>query len=222
MPDLDFTVVGVRPVNHGITPLLEFELRVENQPPDEAIQAVALHVQIQLECPKRSYSSREKEQLLELFGTPERWGQTLRNRLWTHLDTSIPPFTGSTTVGLTVPCTFDLKVASAKYFHALQEGEVALLFLYSGSIFYQTDGGPLQVSRISWNKEGTFRMPMAAWRETIDHHYPNCGWLAVDREVFDRLDAFRRDLPAPTWENAITRLLAAKTEKNHPQEAVAT
>jgi Family of unknown function (DUF6084) len=217
MPDLDFTVVGVKPANHGITPLLEFELRVENHPPEEPIQAVALHVQIQIECPKRSYSLREKEQLLELFGKPERWGQTLRTRLWTHVDTTVPPFNGSTNATLLVPCTYDLKVASAKYFHALEDGEVALNFLYSGSVFYQADGGRLQVSRISWNKEGTFRMPVSAWRDTIDQHYPNSAWFALDREVFNRLDAFRRGLPAPTWENAIERLMDVGTLE--PKEA---
>ena len=210
MSDLDFTVLGVKPANYGITPLLEFELRVDNQSPEQPIQAVALHVQIQIECPRRSYSADEKASLLELFGKPERWGQTLRNRLWCHVDTTVPAFTGATAVRLLVPCTFDLRVASAKYFHALEEGEVALLFLYSGSVFYQADDGRLQVSRISWNKEGRFRMPVAAWQETIDHHYPNSGWLALDRQVFKRLDAFRRGLPEPTWEQAIENLLDAK------------
>ena len=219
MPDLDFIITGIKPENHGITPLLEFALRIENHPATEPVQAVALHVQIHTECPKRSYSPREKDRLLELFGKPDRWGQTLRTRLWTHADLTVPPFSGSTTAKLMVPCTFDLKVASAKYFNALDAGEVGLLFLFSGTVFYQDGEGRLQVCRISWNKECVFRMPVAAWRETIDYHYPNCGWLTLDREVFNRLNAFRRGLPVPTWEHAVTGLLDKESETRKPLEA---
>lgn len=212
MPDFDFTVLGVKPVHQGITPLLEFELRVDNRPATEPVKAVLLHTQIQIEAPKRPYSESEKEHLRDLFGTPDRWGQTLRTLLWTHADLAVPPFTGSTTVLLAVPCTFDLEVASAKYFYALEEGEVSLLFLFSGTVFFEAPDGRLQVSRISWNKESTFQMPVPAWKEAIEAHYPGSATLLLDREVFDRLYAFKRQNSIPTWEEAIARLLDGQRE----------
>ncbi len=91
MPDLDFTVIGVAPATHGLTPLLHFKLGITNAPPDEAIQSVILQVQIQIQiqAPGRSYNESEKPELIDLFGTPDQWGTTLRarppNRVWTGL-----------------------------------------------------------------------------------------------------------------------------------------
>src|SRR5207249_3980336 len=109
--------------------------------------------QIQIQSPQRAYSSQEKERLFDLFGPPEAWGQTLRNRLWTHSTATVGPFTGATQTVLAVPCSFDLNLAATKYFYALSSGEVPLLFLFSGSLFYATDDGRLQVERLSWSKE---------------------------------------------------------------------
>ena len=213
MPDLDFTVEGVKPASHGMIPLIEFEMRVRNRPADERIQAIALHIQIQIECPKRPYDKGEKEKLLELFGEPERWGGTLRNRLWTHVDTTVPPFSGETTARFTVPCSFDLNLASAKYFYALGAGEVPLLFLYSGTVFFEGEDGRLQVARISWDKEGSFRLPVEVWKETIDYHYPNKAWVMLDRDVFERLYAFKRERSITTWEETLERLMPENTER---------
>jgi hypothetical protein len=209
MPDLDFQVTDATPATHGMTPLLRFSLRVTNRTPGEAIQAVALNAQIQLQCPQRSYNAREKERLSELFGTPERWGETLRNRLWTHVNATVSAFSGSTEVMLPVPCTYDLNVSSAKYLHALEDGEVGLLFLFSGTMFYLNAEGLLQVQQISWNKECVYRMPVQRWQELMDHHYPNSAWLTLDRDHFERLYEYRRQHGLATWDQAIEQLLAS-------------
>ena len=88
-----------------------------------------LQVQIQIHPTLRSYQPAEKEKLGELFGTPDRWGQTLRARLWTHANVNVPQFSGRTEAVLSVQCTFDLNVSATKYFYALEVGEVPLLFL---------------------------------------------------------------------------------------------
>ena len=128
MPDLNFQITGVEAVAHGLTPLLHFNLQVTNEPAEQTIHAVMLHAQIQIEAPQRAYNLREQEALRDLFGTPDRWGQTLRNRLWSHSNTTMRAFTGSTNAVLPVQCTFDLNVAATKYFHALEEGEVPSCF----------------------------------------------------------------------------------------------
>ena len=85
--------------------------------------------------------------------TLDRWGQTLRARLWTHANVNVRQFSGRTEAILSLPCTFDLNVSATKYFYALEGGEVPLLFLFSGTIFYTGDDGRLQVSQVSWNSE---------------------------------------------------------------------
>ncbi len=212
MPDLDFKVLGVEAANYGIAPLLHFQLEVTNQPAEETIQSVMLQVQIQIHPTLRAYQSQEKEKLGELFGTPERWGQTLRARLWTHANVNLRQFTGRTEAILSVPCTFDLNVSATKYFYALEEGEAPLLFLFSGTIFYQGADGRLQISQISWNKECNYRLPIAVWQEMMDHHYPNTAFLSLERDLFERLYAFRRREGLATWEATIDRLLPAPNE----------
>jgi hypothetical protein len=211
MPDLDFQVAKVAPAERGVTPLLQFTLRVTDKVAGEEIQAVALHVQIQLQCPQRSYTPEEKARLSELFGTPERWGETLRNRLWAHVNATVPPFSGSTEVALSVPCTYDLNVSSAKYFHALEGGEVGLLFLFSGTIFYLNEAGHLQVQQIPWHKECTYRMPAQVWREMMDQHYPNSAWITLGRGHLERLEAYRRQHGLTSWDQTVDRLLAEET-----------
>jgi len=149
VPDLDFQVEGAEAVAHAAAPLLAFKLRIASANENELIQSVALRCQIQIEATRRSYNEEEQKQLLDLYGEPERWAQTLRTTLWTHASVIVTPFTGSTVVELPVPCTFDFNVAATKYFAGLEDGEVPLCLLFSGTIFYETAEGALQVSHLS-------------------------------------------------------------------------
>ena len=114
-----------------------------------------LRCQVRIEPARRRYTPAEKERLLDLFGTPERWGQTLRPMLWTHVSAVVPPFEGEAVVDLPVPCSFDFSLAATKYFAALDGGEIPLCFLFSGTIFYEAADGGLQVAQIPWEKEAT-------------------------------------------------------------------
>lgn len=212
MPDLNLRIAGVEPAARGLVPLLQFKVRIEAPETEMAVRGMLLNAQIQIQCPQRAYSPEEKEKLSELFGPPERWGQTLRTRLWTHTQTMIGPFTGSVQATLPVQCTYDLNVASAKYFHALKDGEIPLLFLFSGTVFYSGPDGRLQVEQLSWNKESPFRMPVRLWRDLIEVHYPNQGWINLRQDVLDRLYAFRRRLGLATWERTVEHLLDLEAE----------
>jgi hypothetical protein len=213
MPNLTFQIKGVEAVAQGMTPLLHFDLHIRNPQEDQPIHALLLSAQIQFQCPLRAYSETEKEKLTDLFGTPERWGQTLRNRFWTHSHTTVGSFTGSTKSVLAVPCTYDLNVAAAKYLYALEAGEVSLLFLFSGSVFYSAPSGQLQVERISWSKECSYRFPITVWRDLMERHYPNSAWLYLRRDTFDRIYAFKRDRGLPTWDRAVELLLDQAEEE---------
>jgi hypothetical protein len=208
MPDLDFSIIGVEAAAHGLTPLIHFKLAITNTPATETIQSVILQAQIQIQAPGRSYSDSEKPKLIDLFGTPDQWGTTLRARLWTLSNTTVRTFADSTEAILPVPCSFDLNVAGTKYFYALEGGEVPLLFLFSGTIFYAAADGHLQVQQISWNKECAYRMPVSTWQKMMDAHYPNTAFISLQRDVFDRLHDYKQSAGVSSWEQTIEGLLA--------------
>jgi Family of unknown function (DUF6084) len=122
----------------------------------------------------------------------------------------VPPFSGATTVELPVPCTYDFEVASAKYLHAVADGEVPLEFLFSGTLFYAGAGGALQTARISWESEAAFRMPVEVWKEAVERAFPGTAWLRVHRDVFDRLAAYRARRTLPTWDGVLEELLEGR------------
>ncbi len=210
MPDLDFQVESVEAVPFAVAPLLNFKLRVDNSNPDEWIQTVALRCQIQIEPTRRHYNAEEQEKMLDLFGEPERWGQTLKTMLWTHASTVVSPFQNSTTVDLPVNCTFDFNVAGTKYFAGLEDGEIPLLLLFSGTVFYKAEDGAIQVAQISWSKEAQFRLPVSVWREMMEHYYPNSAWLILRRDAFERLQKYKMQRGIPTFEQALEKLLLAE------------
>jgi Family of unknown function (DUF6084) len=207
VPDLLFNIESAESVAFAAVPMVAFRLRVENRPGEEAIHSIALHAQIQIETPKRRYSTAEQERLLDLFGEPGRWGQTLRPMLWTHADVTVPAFSGSIAVDLPVPCSFDFNLAATKYFYGLSSGEVPLIFLFSGTCFCAGAAGNLEVGRIPWSKEARFRLPVEAWREMMASYYPSSAWLRVRQDVFDRLHQYKMQAGLATWEEAIESLL---------------
>jgi hypothetical protein len=208
MPDLSFEVVDAEVLSFAAVPSLLFKLRIENGG-EEPIRSVALNTQIRIAATQRHYDAAEQEMLLELFGEPHRWGETLRSLLWTHTVLQVQPFSGSTVVDMPVPCTYDLEVVATKYFHALDDGEVPLEFLFSGTVFYTEEGVGLQVARISWEKEAEFRLPVRLWKEMMDHYFPNSAWIRLRRDAFDRLYDYKVRMGFPTWESAVEALLRA-------------
>jgi hypothetical protein len=216
MPDLRFAIASAEPVQNAAAPLLAFKLQLTNVPAEEIIHTVALRAQIQLEVTRRKYDSGEQARLQDLFGEPDRWGQTLRNMLWTHTSMVVPRFTGSTMADLQVPCTFDFNVAATKYFHGVTGGDLPLCFQFSGTVFYQGNDQTLQVAPISWDKESKYRLPVKVWKNLIDVYYPNSAWLALQRDTFEKLYQFKIREGIPTWEEAIERALNALTEMVRP------
>ena len=191
MPDLSFQVEGAEVVANAATPLLAFKLRLTDANPEQTIHTVALRCQIQLEVTRRKYTPEDQERLLDLFGEPSRWGQTLRNLLWTHANLVVPSFKGTTLVDLPVPCTFDFNVAATKYFDGLADGEVPVCLQFSGTVFYAGPKADLQVAPISWDKEARFKLPVKIWRDMMESYYPNSAWLCLHKDAFDRLYQYK-------------------------------
>src|SRR5438552_16208520 len=104
MPDLNFEVISAEVAAYSVLPMLIFKMSIVNQDEEEQIHNVNLKCQIMLSVTQRRYNAVEKAKLQDLFGEPERWGETLRTFLWTHVTTVVPRFSGSTIVDLPVPC----------------------------------------------------------------------------------------------------------------------
>ena len=212
MPDLDFAVEDADVLEFAAVPSLLFKLRLENLE-EEPIRSVALSTQVRIAATQRHYEAAEQERLLEVFGEPHRWGSTLRSLLWTHTTLQVPPFSGSTVVDMPVTCTYDFDVVAAKYFDALEDGEVPLEFLFSGTVFYAGEGGGLQIARIPWEKEAQFRMPVRLWKEMMEHYFPNSAWIRLRKDTFDRLYDYKARRGLPTWEAAVEALLHASEQE---------
>jgi hypothetical protein len=207
MPDLEFGVLDAEALPFAAAPTILFKVQLRNQVEGEHIHSVMLRAQIRLEVTKRHYNAETEARLLELFGEPARWGQTLRSLLWTHVTAFVPAFTGSAVAEVPVVCTYDFDVAAAKYFYALEEGEIPLLFLFSGTIFYTAGEGPMQIVPVSWEKEAPFRLPVRVWKEMMEWYFPNSAWIRVRKDVFDALYAYKAREALPTWEATIEHLL---------------
>ncbi len=202
--ELAFAVEGAERVAHAAVPTLRFALRV-TAPEGRAIKSVLLDTQIQIAARRRRYDAAAEEKLFELFGAPAGWGSTLRTLPWQRTTTVVPPFTGSTLVDVLVPCSYDLHVVASRYFDALEDGDVPLEFLFSGTVFASGPGGMLQATRISWESDAEYRFPVRVWKDTMEHYFRGTAWVRLRKDAYDRLVAYKAGFA--TWEDAIESLL---------------
>ncbi len=210
MGEIDFKVLEVKAQPYAATPTLAFRMRIA-EPSGAVIHSISLHCQIRIEPQRRRYSRDEEERLRELFGPAPQWGDSLKPFLWTHVDTMVRGFEESIEFDLPVLCTYDFEVAAAKYLHALGDGDIPLLFLFSGTVFAKSPAG-LSVSQLAWHKDATYRMPVKVWRELMDLYFPNGGWLRLQRESLDALLKFKARYALATWDQVIEVLLRAAGE----------
>jgi Family of unknown function (DUF6084) len=205
IPALAFDVRGVTAVQPAAVPTLEFAVAIDSG--GTAIRSILLDVQIQIAARQRDYGDDADAGLEELFGTRDRWGTTLRTLPWTRTTVVVAPFTEATTTHVGVPCTYDLEVTASRYFAALHDGEVPLEFLFSGSVFFAGSGGLLQTTRIGWDQDADYRMPVAVWREMMDRHFSGAAWLRLGRPAHERLAAYRAQHGLPSWDATIEALI---------------
>ncbi len=205
MSDLRFAVLGARVEPYAVVPTLMLRIRIR-EASGAKIHAIGLKVQIQIESQRRHYNAEEEARLVELFGEPARWGDTLRTILWTHVGTMVSAFEGATEIDLPLQASYDFDVAAAKYFHALDQGDIPLLLQFSGSVFAQVDNG-IAFSQVAWNQESSFPLPVKLWRDLMNAYYPDSAWLRLRRDVFDELHEFKGREVLTTWDETIRILL---------------
>lgn len=202
----DFAVLGVRTVRHAATPMLALDLQVSEHSGRE-VYMVALTIQLMIEPARREYDDATRTRLIELFGAPERWAVTTRSLVWSKLDVLVPAFTASTTVTVPIACSYDLELAAAKYLHSLPDGVAPLALHFNGLVYYRGPDGGLQMVLVPWTKSVDFRMPVAVWRETVEHYYPNTGWIAVRSQTLEALQDEKRERGLATLDACVAALL---------------
>lgn len=206
MAELTFDCIDVRPLKYAASPTLAFKLRI-SELTGQPVHAMVLRVQIRIEPQRRRYADDESELLTHLFGERSRWGETLKPFQFTTISVTVPAFTGATEVDTEVPCTYDLEVAAGKYFHALSEGVVPMVLLFSGTVFGK--GGPgFWVEQVPWHTQAECRMPVTVWDELMSRYFPNVAWIKLPRDTVDALLKYKAANAIPTWEAAIEQLLA--------------
>jgi hypothetical protein len=205
MPELSFTVVDVVPEPYAAAPHLLARIRVE-ETTGERVHALALRAQIRIEPQRRRYDDTEERALLDLFGDRSRFAETLRPFAWLHASTVAQGFTGSTEIELPLPCTYDFEVSGTTYLHALRDGEIPLLFLFSGTVFTRGTTG-FSVTQVPWDREARYRLPVGVWRDLMETWFPGTEWVRMRRETVEALAHYRHVRGLTTWDDAVTTLL---------------
>jgi len=211
MVEVVFDCVEATVDRYSAVPAMTLRLRIA-ETTGTKVSAIALRCQVRIEPQRRRYSAEEAEALHDLFGDTERWADTVKPIQLATLSTMVPGFTGSVTHDLPLPCTYDLEIASTKYFSALEDGVIPLLLLFSGTVFSVADGR-MAVHQVPWSKESAFPLPVPVWRETVGLHFPDSAWFRVNLDTMAALRRFKSRNALPTWDSTLAALLAGAEER---------
>lgn len=206
MSNLSFTVADVFAERYAAAPQLTARLRIEEST-GEVIHAIALRAQVRIEPQRRKYTADEESGLLDMFGTRDRWFDTLKPFMWMQCSAMVQGFTGITEVDLAMPCTYDFEVTWSKYLHALKDETIPVVFLFSGTAFTRGTNG-FGVEQVPWDCEARYQIPVSVWRQMIEHYFPNSGWLRLSRDTIESLAHYKAVRGLTSWEEAVEALLA--------------
>jgi len=205
-PALDFIIDEAAPLPYAAVPTIRFALRIVAEA-SALIRAITLTVQVRVDAARRRYDAQAQQRLALLFGPAEQWGRSVRSFFWTQSVVSVPPFTNTTQVDLPVTCSYDFDLPITQYAHGLSSGDIPLVFLFSGGVFYHDRNGLLRVGRVPLDREASFALPLRVWRQTMELYFPNTSWLRVSRTTFDRLTEYRVRHGLVSWDATLEELL---------------
>ncbi len=215
-PEVSFEILGAAHEPFAAQPTLRFELGV-SEPTDRPIYAVSVQAQINFDPARRDYDAETKAELVELFGSPERWPSTTRSFLWCHASTLVHSFSGATTFGLEVPCTADLEVTASRYISALPDGDVPLTFHFTGRVLYEGPNRQVQVVHLPWSTSAAYKMPVSIWKAMIKHHHGESGFVLLHDDTLKQLTDYKRERGLHSYDACVLDLL----ERTPSEEEVA-
>jgi len=202
---LRFACTGARPEPFAAGPSLLFDLRIADTT-GVRVHSIALRTQIRIEPRQRKYTPEEQARLVDLFGEPARWGETLNPLQLATVATTVAGFTDEITATVTVPLTYDLDIAATKFCHGVRDGQIPLLLLFAGTVYYQGEAG-VQVGPVPWSEEAPYPLPVTTWRAAMDDHYPGSTFIRLSTATLDALSAYRSKHVITTWDETLERLL---------------
>ena len=205
MTELQFTVAEIFAEPYAVAPQLTARLRIEEST-GATIHAIALRAQVRIEPQRRAYTADEEQALLDQFGTRDRWYDTLKPFMWMQASAMVQGFTDITEVDLALPCTYDFEVTASKYLHALRDGAVSVVLLFSGTVFIRGERG-FGVEQVPWDREARYDLPISVWRAMIDQYYPGSGWIRLDRDLIESLARYKAERGLTTWDETVRGLL---------------
>jgi hypothetical protein len=213
MPAPEFAVLGAMPALHTATPGLVFTLEV-TEPSGRDVYTIALNVRMTIDPSRRTYDGPTRERLLELFGPPERWRETIETAiLFAQADVLVPSFSREGMFDVPVPLSYDLEVAAPKYVAALPSGHVPLVFTFTGTVFYAAEGGRMQIVKVPWSCTARFRLPVDVCRRSIEGHYGSSGWIRLHADTLERLQRLKAERALPSFDACLVELLEDVREK---------
>ena len=160
-------------------PNLPARLRIE-ETTGEPVHALALRCQVRIEPQRRRYDDAEERALLDLFGDRTRLAadpQAVPVDARARPSRRGSPGAPRSTCRCRAPTTSTSR--APRYLHALRDGEVPLLFLFSGTVFSR---GTHRLRRhpgaVGPARPGT-GCRSRVWRDLMEAHFPGTEWLRM-------------------------------------------
>ena len=82
-----------------------------------------------------------------------------------------------------------------------------MAFHFNGRVLYRGADGGLQVVLVPWTCSADFRLPVATWREMMDRHHPEGGWVRLQDPTIAALRRRATERGLPSLDAALAELL---------------
>jgi hypothetical protein len=132
--ELVFDWLGARAERFSVVPALTLCLRI-SETTSQPVDAIALRCQIRIEPHRRRYGEAEARRAARSLRRSQPVGGHAQAAPVHHGAGDGARVRGSTDLDLPVPFTYDLQISATRYFASLDDGEVPLLLLFSGTVF---------------------------------------------------------------------------------------
>ena len=173
--DLDFTCTGADADRYAATPTILLHLRI-TETTGTPVHALALRCQIRIEPIRRRYNDEEAEGLADLFGDRSRWGETLKPLQLAFVTQMVPGLHRLDRRRPPPAVQLRLRRRRAQVpVRGARRRRAAVAAVQRDDLHRRP--GHRSVTPVAWQKETTYSLPVAVWRDAMDQHFPGAAWL---------------------------------------------
>ena len=205
--ELAFDCIGRAADPYAAVPTLVFRLRI-TETSGPAVHAIALRCQIRIEPQPPRYADGEAELLGDLFGDPDRWGDTLkplqfadglRHGARLHRSDRDRP------AGAVLATTWRSRRASTSPRWTTARSRCSCCSAARSSPGRATAS---RRARCRGTSEARYRCRWRCGGRLMDRYFPGSGWLRLRRDTLARLQRFKSDKRSRDLGRRIVELLA--------------